>query len=51
MATPPFHYQELFELGDDDTEYRLLTKEHVSVQEFNGAEMLMVAPEAELLML
>lgn len=46
MPTPPFHYQPLFELGDDDTEYRLLTKEHVSVKEFDGKEMLVVDPQA-----
>ena len=46
MPTPAFHYQELLELGSDDTEYRLLTKEHVSVQKFGGKEMLVVEPEA-----
>lgn len=46
MPTPPFHYQELFELGQDDTEYRLLTKDHVSVQNFNGKEVLCVDPQA-----
>lgn len=46
MPTPPFHYQPLFELGDDDTEYRLLTKEHVSIKEFDGKEMLVVDPQA-----
>ena len=46
MANSPFHYQELFELGVDDTEYRLLTKEHVSVKNFSGREMLCVEPEA-----
>ncbi len=46
MPTPPFHYQELFESGTDDTEYRLLTKEHVSVQTFNGKEVLCVEPQA-----
>ncbi len=46
MPTAPFHYQELFELGADDTEYRLLTKEYVSVKPFNGREMLCVEPEA-----
>lgn len=46
MPTPSFHYQPLFELGDDDTEYRLLTREHVSVREFDGKEMLVVASEA-----
>ncbi len=46
MPTAPFQFQEMFELGSDDTEYRLLTKEHVSVQPFNGQEMLCVEPEA-----
>jgi fumarate hydratase class I len=46
MATPPFVYQEQFPLGDDTTTYRLLTKEHVSVAEFDGTEVLKVAPEA-----
>ena len=46
MPTAPFHYQELFELGADDTEYRLLTKEHVSVKPFNGQEILCIEPEA-----
>ncbi|HAL71660.1 MAG TPA: fumarate hydratase, partial [Verrucomicrobiales bacterium] len=46
MPTPPFHYQELFELGQDDTEYRLLTKDHVSVQTFAGKEVLCVDPQA-----
>ncbi len=46
MATPAFHYQELLELGSDDTNYRLLTSEHVSLQTFAGCEMLCVEPEA-----
>ncbi|MCB1225839.1 MAG: fumarate hydratase [Verrucomicrobiales bacterium] len=46
MATPSFHYQEMFELGEDDTEYRLLTREHVKVSEFEGKEVLVVAPDA-----
>ena len=45
MATPPFHYQKLFELGEDETEYRLLTSEFVSTQSFDGKEMLKVEPE------
>ena len=35
MASP-FHYQEPFPLGADTTKYRLLTKEHVSIAEFDG---------------
>ena len=33
-------------LGADDTRYRLLTKDHVSVGSFEGEEILKVAPEA-----
>lgn len=45
MAVPPFHYQDPFPVGKDKTEYYLLTKEHVSVSEFEGKEMLKVTPE------
>lgn len=45
MATPPFHYQDPFPVGKDNTEYYLLTKEHVSVSEFDGQKVLKVAPE------
>ncbi|HND53527.1 MAG TPA: fumarate hydratase, partial [Pirellulaceae bacterium] len=46
MASPTFQYEELFQLGTDDTQYRLLTREHVSVESFRGQDMLCVAPEA-----
>ncbi|MCH5328098.1 MAG: fumarate hydratase [Coprobacter sp.] len=47
MATPPpFKYQEPFPLGKDNTEYYLLTKEYVSVETFQGKEILVVDPEA-----
>ncbi|MFA5256836.1 MAG: fumarate hydratase [Opitutales bacterium] len=46
MATPEFIYQDTFPLGKDDTEYRLLSKDYVSVAEFEGKEMLKVQPEA-----
>jgi fumarate hydratase class I len=39
-------YQNPFPLSHDDTEYYLLTKEHVSVAEFDGQEVLKVEPEA-----
>ncbi len=45
MATPEFKYQEPFPLGKDKTEYYLLTKEHVSVSNFEGNEILKVEPE------
>ena len=43
---PEFEYQEMFPLGEDKTEYRLITKEHVSIAEFDGAEILKIGPEA-----
>ena len=46
MSNKPFHYQAPFPLKKDDTEYYLLTSEHVSVSEFEGQEILKVAPEA-----
>ena len=45
MATPPFKYQAPFPMGKDETEYYLLTKEHVSVSEFEGKEILKVDSE------
>ena len=46
MATPEFVYEDPFPLGKDDTEYRLLTKDHVSVTSFMGKDVLKVEPEA-----
>jgi fumarate hydratase class I len=46
MSTPRFAFQELFELGTDTTEYRLVTREHVSVSQFDGKDVLSVEPEA-----
>jgi fumarate hydratase, class I len=43
--TPPFHYQDPFPVGKDQTDYYLLTKEHVSVAQFEGKDVLKVAPE------
>ncbi len=45
MATKPFHYQDPFPMSKDTTEYYLLTKDHVSVSEFEGKEILKVSPE------
>ena len=44
MATE-FHYQPMFPLGEDKTEYYLLTKEHVSVSEFEGNPILKIEKE------
>ncbi|MBR5844374.1 MAG: fumarate hydratase [Bacteroidaceae bacterium] len=47
MATKPFKYQPMFpNVKPDETEYYLLTKEHVKVTECNGREILEVEPEA-----
>jgi fumarate hydratase class I len=40
-----FRYQDPFPLGDDPTEYRLLTRDHVSVQTMGDHEFLKVDPE------
>ena len=42
MATPEFKYQEPFPLGKDQTEYYLVSKDYVSVSEFEGQEILKV---------
>ena len=44
MATE-FHYQPIFSLGEDKTEYYLLTKDHVSVSEFEGKPILKIEKE------
>ena len=47
MANPvDFKYAPMFQMGEDDTEYRLLTKEGVSTSTFEGKEILKVTPEA-----
>ena len=45
-AIPEFKYAHMFQHGEDTTEYYLLTKEGVSVGEFEGKPMLKVTPEA-----
>jgi fumarate hydratase class I len=46
MPTRPFVYQKLFMLGPDETEYRLVTSDYVSVAEFDGHKIIKVDPEA-----
>jgi fumarate hydratase class I len=46
MATLEFVYEDPFPLGKDDTEYRSLTRDHVSVSRFDGQEILKIEPEA-----
>lgn len=45
MATPEFKYQPMFEHGKDTTEYYLLTKDYVSVSEFEGKPILKIEKE------
>ena len=45
MPAEPFHYQEPFPLAKDETEYYFLTKEGISIAEFEGKQILKIAPE------
>ena len=40
-----FKFETMFPLGEDNTEYRRLTKEHVRVREFEGQDVLMIEPQ------
>ncbi|MEE7533088.1 class I fumarate hydratase [Klebsiella huaxiensis] len=42
----PFVWQELFVQSKDNTEYELLSSQHVTVTELDGEEVIKVAPEA-----
>ena len=46
MATKPFHYQKMFPLGPDTTEYYHLTSDYVKVENWGGHEFLVIDPEA-----
>ena len=41
-----FKYAPMFQLGKDETEYRLISKEGITVANFEGKEIVKVAPEA-----
>ena len=41
--TPEFKYAPMFQLGEDKTEYRLLSKEGVSTAEFEGKEIVKIS--------
>lgn len=45
-----FKYEHPFQLGEDKTEYYLLTKDHVSVSEFEGKPILKIDKEGLTLM-
>jgi len=46
MSKESFAYQKPFPLGEDRTTYRLVSREHVRIEDFHGQEMLVVEPEA-----
>ena len=46
MANVDFKYAPMFQLGEDKTEYRLISKDGVSVSEFEGNPILKVSKEA-----
>ncbi len=46
MPAPAFQYQDPFPLSKDETRYRLVTKEGVSIATFEGKEVLKVDPSA-----
>ena len=49
MAVAEFKYQDPFPITKDETQYRLLSRDFVSVTHFDGQEILKVAPEALIL--
>jgi len=44
-----FKYQNPFPLGEDNTEYELLTTDYVSTEEFNGRKILKIDPGAKVI--
>ncbi len=45
MSTPAFYYQKLFELGPDNTEYYLLTRDYIRIEKWHDQEILIVEDE------
>ena len=45
-TTPAFKYAPMFQLGEDNTEYRLLSKEGISLASFEGHDIIKVSPDA-----
>ncbi len=48
MATPEFHYQDLFPIAKDETKYRKIdgSEKYIEVSEFAGKQVIRVCPEA-----
>jgi fumarate hydratase, class I len=45
MLMTKFAFEEMSQIGEDPTEYRLLTKDHISLGVFEGQEIVKIAPE------
>lgn len=45
MATPEFKFYDPYPIGEDNTEYYLLTKDFISTSTFEGEDILKVKPE------
>jgi fumarate hydratase class I len=45
LAMTDFNYQEMFPLGEDDTAYRLISREGIETGTFNGRRITVVSPE------
>lgn len=45
MATPEFKFYDPYPIGEDNTEYYLLTKDFISTSTFEGEEILKIKPE------
>ncbi|MCJ8329867.1 MAG: fumarate hydratase [Lentisphaeria bacterium] len=41
-----YSYEETFQISKDDTDYRKLSSEHVSIEKFDGKDILKIAPAA-----
>ena len=50
MARAEFVYQDPLPLAKDTTSYRLLTRDHVSVTQFDGKEILKIDPQALIML-
>ena len=46
MATTTFKYAPMFQLGEDKTEYRLISQDGISIGQFEGKDIIKVSPEA-----
>lgn len=46
MSTPDFYYQKPFPLGEDQTEYELISTEGISVEKHGDRDVLVVSKEA-----